>query len=75
MGVSEDNADQDDDESDSDCDSWESATNSCSESATGDDCLTCLDTKKAIIKSAHKKFCKKVQASWSSTKQGLWKDA
>ena len=41
------------------------------ESTAGDDYLTCLDTEEAIVKSTHKK----VQASCSPTKQGLWRDA
>ena len=43
------------------------------ESPTGD-YLTCSDTEQASVKSAHKQFCKKVLASCSPAKQGLWKD-
>ena len=60
MDVSKDDTDQDDDESNSESDSWESIANSGPESVTGDDCLTCLDTKDATVRSACKKFCKKV---------------
>ena len=35
----------------------------------------CLDTEKATVKSACKDYCKKVQASCSLTKWGLWKEA
>ena len=59
MGASEDEADQNDDEPNSETDSWESATNSSPKSATRDDCLMCSDTKDAAVKSAHKKFCKR----------------
>ena len=72
--VSEDATDQDDDESDSETNSKESGTNSHPDSVTGDDCLTCSDTKDAAVKSAQKKFCKKVWASCSLTEQGLWKN-
>ena len=75
MGVSKDYADQDDDKSDSESDSWERITDPGPESVTGDDCLTCSDTTDAAIKSVHKKFHKKVWASCSPTKPGLWKDA
>ena len=74
MVVSEDEAIHEDNESDSDSDSRESVTNSAPESAMGDDCLTCLDTKKTAVKSSHKRFHKKVQASCSPSKQGVWKD-
>ena len=40
MGMSKDNADQDDDKSNSETDLWEGVTNSSPESVTGDDCLT-----------------------------------
>ena len=56
---SEDDADQNSNESDSSSDSQENAAVSGPESATGD-CLTCSDTKKVAINSAHKKFQKKV---------------
>ena len=75
MGVSEDDTDQGVNESDSDSDSWESTANSSPESATGDNYLLCLDTEEAIMKSTHKRFYKKVHASCSPTKQGLWRDA
>ena len=51
--VSEDMADQDDDESHSESDSWESITDSGPESVTGDNCLTCSDTEDAAVMSAH----------------------
>ena len=54
MGISEDNADQGTSESESDRDSWKSTTTSSPDSATGDDCLLCLDTEEAIVKSAHR---------------------
>ena len=73
IGVSKDNANLGGDESDSDSDSQESTANSSPESAT-EDCLTCLDTKEAAVKSTCKKFCKKVWASCSLTKWGLWKE-
>ena len=75
MSVSEDNADQDDDESDSETDLWESIIDSSAKSVTGDDCLTCSATEDTAVKSAHKKFHKKVMASCSPAKQGLWKNA
>ena len=74
VAVRKDNANQGGDESDSDSDSLESAANSIPESATGD-CLSCSDTKQAAVKSAHKKFHKKVWASCSLAKWDLWKEA
>ena len=59
VGVSKDDTNQDDDKSSSKSDSWESIADSGPESVTGDDCLTCSDTKDAAVKSAHKKICKK----------------
>ena len=44
MSVSKDNTGQDDDESDSETDLWESIADSGPESVTGDDCLTCAQT-------------------------------
>ena len=58
-GVSEDDTDQDDDESDLESDSQESIFNSSPESVIWDDCLMCLDTEEAAVKSAHKKFCRR----------------
>ena len=75
MGASEDDTDTDNKESDSETDLQESITGSSPESATGDDCLTCLDTEDATVKSACKKFHERVWASCSPTKQGLWKSA
>ena len=75
MVVSGDNADQGADNSDSYSDSWESATDSSPDSATGDSCLSYLDTKEVIIKSTCKRFHKKAWASCSPAKQGLWSDA
>ena len=74
VGVSEDEGMQDEDESDSASHSWESITNSCPESAVGHDSLTCSDTEEAAVKSACKRFCKKVWALCSPSKQGIWKD-
>ena len=65
---------QDDDESDSESDLCESVSDSGPESVMGDDCLMCSDTKEEAVKSACKRFCKKVWASHSPTKQGIWKD-
>ena len=45
------------------------------ESATGDDCPTCLETDDMAVRSIHKRFCKKVQASCSPSKQEPWKGA
>ena len=59
-------------ESDSDSESQTSTTNSDQESVTGD-CLTCSDTEEAVVKIAHKKFHKKVQASCRPSRKGLWK--
>ena len=59
VGVIEEDADHGDDESDSDSDSWESTADSSPESAAGDNCLMCLDTEEAAVKSAHKKFHKR----------------
>ena len=53
-----DDADQSGIESDSSSELLESAADSGPESATGD-CLTCSDTEKVDINSAHKKFWKK----------------
>ena len=75
MSVSKDDTDWDDDKSDSERDSRESVTDSSPESVTWDDCLMCLDSKDVTVKSAHKKFHKKVSTSCSPTKQSLWKDA
>ena len=55
--ISEDEADQGIEESDLDSESWLSATNCDQGSVTGD-CLMCLDTEKAALKSACKKFHK-----------------
>ena len=66
---------QNDDESDSKSDLQESIADSDPELVTGDDCLMCSDTKDAAVKSANKTFCRKVWASCSLTKQGIWKDA
>ena len=74
VGVSEDDTIQDNDESNSESDLHESITDSSPKSATGDDFLMCSDTEETAVKSAHKRFCKKVQASCSPTKQGIWKD-
>ena len=60
VGVSKDNTNQYDDKSNSESDSWESVTNSGPQSVTGDDCLTCSNTEKAVVKSACKKFWKMV---------------
>ena len=56
VSVSKEDANQVDDESNSDSDSEDSVANFGLESAAGDDCLTCLDTKEAAVKST----CKKV---------------
>ena len=74
VGVSEDEAIHDDDESDSENGLRESITDYGPESSMGDDCLTCSDTKEAAVRSACKRFCKKVQALCSPGKQGIWKD-
>ena len=74
MCVSEDDANQGDDKSDSESYSWVSITDSSPESVAEDNCLTCLDTEDATGKLAWKKFYKKMQASYGPTKQGLWKD-
>ena len=74
MGVSEDDTDQGDDKSTSESHSWESITNSGPKSVTGDDCLMCSDTEDVAVKSTHRKFHRKAQASCSPAKQSLWKD-
>ena len=53
-GISEDNTNQGANET------YESAADSSPDSVTGDDCLSCLDTEEAIVKSAHKKIHQKV---------------
>ena len=68
VGMSKDEAIQDDDESNSESDSSGSITDSGSKSAMGDDCLTCSDTEEAAVKLACKRFCKKVCASCSPSK-------
>ena len=73
MDISEDDTNQGANESDTDSDSWESAADFGPESATGDNCLSCLDTEEAIVKSTHKRFHEKVWASCSPAKQGLWR--
>ena len=72
VGISENDTDQSGDESESDCESWESISDSNLESTTGD-CLTCSDTEEAAVRSACQKFCKKVQASCRLVRQSLWK--
>ena len=67
MGVNKDDTVQDDDKSDSESDLHESISDSSPESAMGDDCLTRSDTEKAAVKSAHKRFHKKVRTSCSPT--------
>ena len=71
IGASGENTDQGDNESNPDSDSWKSTADSGPESVTGD-CLLCSDTKEGAVKSTCKKFCKKVQASCSLTRWGLW---
>ena len=75
LGVSEDDTNQDDDKSNSESDSWESIIDSGPKSVTGEDCPTCSDTEDVAVKSVHKKLYKKIHASCSPAKQGLWKDA
>ena len=72
--VSGDDVNQSGGESDSSSDSLEIAAGSGPKSAT-EDFLMCSDTDEAAIKSAHKKFWKKVQASCSNTKGYLWLEA
>ena len=72
--MSEDEAIQEDDVSDSESDPRENITDTGPKSAMGDDSLTCSDTEEAVVKSACKKFCIKVWASCSPGKQGIWKD-
>ena len=74
VGISEDAVDQGGSRSDSGNDSWECVTDSGPKSASGD-CPTCLDNKEAAVRSAHKKFHKKVLASCSLAKLGLWRNA
>ena len=73
--MSEDDANQDDAESDSETDLQESITDSGPESVTGVDCLMCSATKDAAVKSTRKKFHKNVWASSSPAKQHLCKNA
>ena len=72
VGISENDTDHSDDESESDWESWESVADSNLESATGD-CLTCSDTKETAVRYSHQKFCKKVQASCKLTRWSLLK--
>ena len=74
VGVSEEDVIQDNDKSDSESNSQESITNSGPESAMGDDCLTCSDTKEAAVRLACKRFCKKMWAICSPPKQGICRD-
>ena len=59
VDVNEDNANQDGDKCDSQSDSWEGIADSSPELVTGDNCLTCSDTKDEAVKSACKKFHKR----------------
>ena len=70
---SEDNTDHCGDESNQD-ESRENAANSDLESASGD-CLTCLDTEEVAIRTAQKRFWKKVWASCSIARGCLWSEA
>ena len=72
--VSKDDVDEGGDGSDSGSDSWESTADSGPDSAMGN-CLMCLDTKEIAVKSACKKFQKKVHASCSIAKGCPWMDA
>ena len=73
-GISEDKADQSIEEPELGSESQTSTTDSDQESVTGD-CLTCSDTEVASVKSAHKKFHKKVLASCRLARWGLLKIA
>ena len=75
MRLSEGNANQSNAKSNPERDWWVSITDPGPESVTWDNCLTCLDTEDAAVKSPHKMFCKKVTASCGPAKHGLWKDA
>ena len=70
---SEDNTDHCGDESTQD-ESRENTADSDLESASGD-CLTCLDMEEVAIRTAQKRFQKRVQASCSIVRGCLWSEA
>ena len=72
--ISEDKANQGIEKPKSGSKSQTSTADSNQESVTGD-CLSCSDTEEAAVKSSHKNFCKKVQASCRLARWGLWKVA